>query len=165
MSVNLPLYRFLDLNGDGTGAKDVALNHAAAQTPIFIKPPAGVVYVLSRMMVSIIAAGQVAAAKYGDLSALTNGIEVKLERDGDVLVDFTDGLPVKTNSDWGKLCFDVATSGVGPGDTYVLARWTFTKAGKPLYLDGDRDDRLVVYQHDNLAGLTEQTYQVQGYTK
>lgn len=160
-----PLYRYLDLNGDGTGAKDVALDHSGAQTPVFIKPAIGEVFVISRMLVAVIAVGQVAAAKYGDLVALTNGIEVQIERAGSLLHDLTDGEPVKTNADWGKLCYDVVSSGLGPGDTYMLVRWTFSRAGKPLFIDGDRDERLVVYQHDNLSTLGGHFFQIQGYCK
>ena len=160
-----PLYRYLDLNGDGTGAKDAALNHAAAKTPVFIKPGVGEVFVIERVLVGIIASGQVASGKYGDLAALTNGIEVQVERDGVLLHDLTDGEPVKTNADWGKLCYDVNTQAVGPGETTVLVRWTFGRAGKPLFLDGDREDRLVAYQHDNLSTLSGHFYNVQGICK
>jgi hypothetical protein len=160
------IYRYLDTVGDGSGVKDHAADYGDDDAaPVFIKPPESEVYVLSRVLISIVAAGQVAAAKFGDMSALINGIAIKMERGAVALLDLTDGLPIKTNSDWGRLCFDVSTQGTGPGDTYILARWTFLKAGKPLYLDGGRDDRLAFYLDDDFSDLTEMTFQVQGYSK
>jgi hypothetical protein len=163
---NGPLYRYLDTVGDGSGVKEHAVDYSGASaTKLLIKPPAGEVYVVERMLVAIVAAGQVLASKYGDQNALSNGLLVVVERDEDLLADLTDEVPIKTNSDWGRLCFDVLSSGVGPGDTYVLIRWTFGRAGKPIFLDGDRDDALVVLAHDTFAPLTSHTFMVQGHKR
>ena len=165
-SVPTPIYRFLDENGDGTGNKNANGDYSSTPTEFFIQPPPGQVFRIERMMILIRdSQNQFYTDRYGDVGVLGNGIEIKTLDDSGVLVNLTDDLPVKTNGEWGKFCYDaeVYPSTMGGTDTYLRARWTFSRAGYPLRLVGDNNERLAVILNDDLTGLIEHHFHVQGY--
>lgn len=163
------LFRYLDTNGDGTGTKSATGDYSGAATQFFIAPPAGWRYHVSRMMVQIAGVG-VDSGTYGGLAALTNGIAVQ-KRSGatTVVTDLTDGLPVKTNHHWSRLCYDVRLDEWGnPADIdYVQVRWTFSKTDGALRLDGDQSERLSVVLNDDMgdasAALSSHYFMVNGF--
>ncbi len=158
-----PLYRYLDTNGDGTGVKDSAVNHSGAAEYYYVAPPAGYCYVLHRILGFLGDASNPSADEYGNLgSALTNGIIPELKSKGTV-TDCSDGLPVKTNANWSRQCYDVELDRFGAGNDFLKFRWTFSKSGKPFYLYGDDGDYFGMRVNDNLSGLVGQFFQVQGY--
>ena len=165
--VPTPIYRYLDTNGDGTGTKNATGNYAAAATSFFIQPAPGEIFRIQRMIVSVHDEQKFKPEEYGNLSALTNGIFVRVSNNGTTL-DLTDGVPVKTNGGWGALCFDAElySAAAGNGD-YLRVRWTFAASGYPIRLVGDNNDRLEVVLNDdfnnNGNGLIDQYFQVQGY--
>jgi hypothetical protein len=75
-------------------------------------------------------------------AALTNGILVRIADSGDnVLLDFLDGVPIKTTADFARLAGGdigkvVTSAGVDPD--LVVARWSLFKAGfVPWMVEGD----------------------------
>jgi hypothetical protein len=156
-----PLYRFLDTVGDGSGTKNARGNYAIPKL-FKIMPPAGSIYKLRRMMVQIESSGSPDAGKYGDSIVLTNGIFVKIYKRGRPYIDLTDGLPIITNTNWGRVCYDVGESTYGQGTNYVSARWTFGKAGVFIQLDGDKQECFAVVLNDNFNALVSHTFMVQG---
>lgn len=155
------IYRFLDTNGDGSGSKD----HIGDMTATDIKFTADVDTVITRLIIYIEDGTGFKADLYGLLTALPNGWSLKVqdELDADV-IDLTDGVVVKTNSRIGAFCFDVDVKswGVGAGDEGLVARWTFEKAGSPLFIPAGYS--LVIEFNDNFTGLIHHTFQAQGYT-
>lgn len=117
---------------------------------------------LHRLLVSIEDAGGGTIQEYGNIgTALTNGIEVKLVNELDVVqYDLTDGLPIQTNGDWGSLCYDIDRKDWGNGNDFYQVRWTFSKSGVPLKLMTGW--RLVAYLNDNLTGLVGHFFMTQG---
>lgn len=154
--------RYLSDDGTVTGNKNANGNYAGAVEEFYIEPAAGESYTLTRMIVSFEDAGGMQAQEYGNIgSALTNGIEVKVVNEDDtVIMDLTDGVPVKTNSQWARLCYDVDVKSWGSGNDLCVVRWTFTKSGDAIYLE--EGQRLVVYLNDSLVGLISHYFLVQG---
>lgn len=156
--------RYLDTNGDGTGTKEV-LNANATPVEFYIQPPAGETYILTRMIVSMSDSGTMDSGGYGNngASPLTNGITVVVERKGSLFYSLTDpDYPVKTNGEWGALCYDVDPRDYGQGDEYINVRWTFAKSGEDVRLNGNKNDRLVVTASDTLSHLVTHKFLVQG---
>lgn len=155
--------RYLDTNGDGTGTKNFIGNHAA--TVAFLAPPAGQIFRVARLIVSIEDGTGIKAGLYGGLSALPNGITITQEDDGGELVDFCDGVPIKTNGQWGQLCFDVDLKSwsASPTEEMLLVRYTFLRAGQFVRLIGDNGGLLAVNLNDNFTGLLAHRFMAQGY--
>jgi len=162
-----PIYQYLATSTGGTNAVgDYSTGVGGSSGAIFaITPPAGTAYRIERMMIHIQDTGAFAAEKYGYMTALSNGIQVRVSGTTGVLHDLTDAKPVKTNAQWGRLCYDVRVDTWAAGDEYLSARWTFSKGGYPLRLDGDRSERLEVYLLDSTTGLNEHDFYVHGYVE
>jgi len=154
--------RYLCTNGDGTGTKSATGDYSGAEEIFFIQPAAGEIFLLERLIVYVVDVGAFDADKYGNDITLTNGIVLREKDDDGVIADITDGLPIKTNSHWARNCYDVAHYSYGTGNETLAARWTFSKAGSPIRLAGDENNRLEIVLHDKLDGLVEHTFLVQG---
>lgn len=156
------LRRFLDTNGDGSGTKNANGNYSSAEEIFYIQPPAHQNYLLYRMMAYVKDSGTFDSGSYGNGITLTNGIAVRVSDDSGVQHDLTDGVPVKTNPDWRQHCFDAEPSSYGLGDEALGVRWTFTRGGPPILLEGANGDRLEVVLHDDFSGLITHTFKVEG---
>ena len=168
--VPTPIYKFLTLDGDGV-TKNANGDYSATglgEKCFYIQPPAGQIYRITRMMILVRdVKNGFQPDHYGSIGELTAGIQVKVTGgiNQDVLIDLTDGLPVNTNGNWGKFCFDaeILQSELGTDDSYLRARWTFERSGYPIRLVGDNSERLGVFLNDDLSGLVEHHFHVQGY--
>lgn len=157
------LYRYLDTNGDGTGTKNANGDYSGGEEIFYIAPPAGQTYELERMLIYVQDTGTFDAAKYGNGATLTTGIVVRVANDAGTLLDLTDGEPVKTNTHWGRQCYDVEVKAWGTGDEVMVVRWTFAKSGRPIRLHAG--ERLEVVLNDALDVLVGHYFQVQGTRK
>jgi hypothetical protein len=160
------LYRYLDTVGNGSGTKNhIAATYAATQGIAKIAPEPGSVFKIHRMIVSLEDTSGMIAGGYGDIgSPLSEGITVKVgNRDG-VKLDLTDGVPIKTNSGWGRLCYDVDIKswGTTPTNELLVVRWTFSKSGAPIVLNGRKGEYLYVTFDDDLDELISHYFLVQG---
>ena len=164
MSAQIPfaaqVFRHLDTNGDGSGSPD---GNVAGGRTLFIQPPAGTVYLIHRMLIKVQDGGVWTADGFGSGNALATGIRVYLAQNGVEKLDLLDGQPVKTNGGWGGVCYDVELKTWGNGDSFLVVRWTFSKAGIPVMLDSRTQDQLVVALADDLSGLEELHFFVQGH--
>lgn len=157
------IYRYLDTNGDDTGDINAIGDYSSTPEVFYIQAPAGVKYELHRMIVAVEDGSGFRAERYGNLAAaLTNGITIQCLNDDGVTCNLTDNRPIKTNAQWGMLCYDVELKSWGAGDELLLARLTFEKAGEPLIIDGDMSGRLEVQLNDDFTGLVEQHFMIQG---
>jgi hypothetical protein len=159
------LFRYLDTVGDGSGTKNANGDYSSAEEQFFITPPAGEIYQIDRMIVSIGDTNGFRSSYYGAITGnLVNGITVS-KRIGTTTIDLdmTDQVPVVSNATWARLCYDADLKTWGAGDELLVVRWTFTKTGGALRLIGDNEDRLTVVLNDDLRGLKEHYFQVQGY--
>ena len=156
------LARYLDTDGSGTGTK-TAIGNYSTPTIFYIQPPAGTIYRLSRMLPFVEDVGTFDSGSYGNGITLTNGITVRVQDDSGTLLDLTDGLPIKLNTHWARLCYDMAISKFGTGNEYLHARWTFAKSGQMVRLVGNNNERLEVVLNDDFSDLVSQYFMVQGY--
>ncbi|MGI9489088.1 MAG: hypothetical protein ACR2RF_25025 [Geminicoccaceae bacterium] len=157
------LYRFLDTTGDGTGTKNANVDGSSTAVTFRYNPGSGDRTEIARMIVHIEDAAPFSADEYGNLgAALTNGVLVQIRKyeDNATVIDLCDGLPVKSNSQWSRMCYDMDTDSFGAGNDHVKIRWTFAKSGSPLYIQDDEYFCIVV--QDNLTGLVEHYFMIQG---
>jgi len=157
-----PLFRFLDLNGDGSGVKNAIGNYATA-TPFFITPDAiEQRFIIHRVMTYIEDAETgITLATYGGDTALGTGIQLQVVRRYGQTFDLYDGSTVKSNADWARICYDVDISTFPAGNNYVHARWTFSRSGAPIVLN--YGDKLQFVMNDNLTALITHSFLIQGY--
>ena len=161
------LNRYLDTVGNGSGTKNLNGNYGGSGNGIFarIQAPAGQVYAIRRMLVKIRdGTAGLSADNYGAIAAgLSTGIEVQVRESDETTVvqDLTDGVPVQINADWARLCYDARPDDYGNGDNFILIRWSFFRAGSPIFLTPGR--MFGVSLSDDLSGLDAQFFLCQGF--
>jgi len=98
---------------------------------------------------------------WGSNGVLTNGIDLLVEVNGTIVnqLDF----PVKHNGDIATIAYDMQLHTFGTGDDILIARWSFSKMGQFLRLDGSTNDKLIVRINDNLLSVSKQTVNIQGF--
>jgi hypothetical protein len=156
------IYRFLDTNGNGTGTKNATGDYSVTPDDFFYTAPAGGAE-LHRLIIHIEDTVGVQAEEYGNLgAALTNGYSLKVFDSNSVeVLDITDGVPIKTNAQLGRLGYDVDVRTWGAGNEIIQARITFSRAGYPLFLPEGYQFKITF--NDNLSGLIEHYFMLQGY--
>ena len=65
--------------------------------------------------------------------------------------------------DWAKFCYDVDHENFGLGNEFLNVRWTFSKSGTYIQLNGENNDKLEIVVNDDLSGLVNHRFLVQGY--
>lgn len=158
------IQRFLDTNGDGTGDVNANGNYSGAEEIFYIQPPPGEVFYIYRMMVAIRDSGGIRFEEYGNIATgLTNGVSIRVQDDSGTKLSLTDAVPILNNAAWGYHSYDVSIASAGSGDDFVSVRWTFARSGQVIRLDGDLNQRFEVVLNDNLTGLIEHRFKVNGY--
>ena len=115
-----------------------------------IKPAAGEILKCNRMIITIEDNGSIDSGGYGNnASPLTNGITVESRIAGEPVRLLTAQEPIKRTADWNSLCYDGAPVNFGAGNEFYVARWTFTRDGKPIILR--EGDEIVVILNDNFG--------------
>lgn len=167
----LPLLQYLSTNGDGTGTTNAIGNYTTPDV-FYIEPPAAQDYLVKRIIVQVSDAS-IKAGDYGALTALTNGVRVQAVLDS-TTINLDGGVAIKTNANWGSICYDVDQKSwaATPTEQSLLVRFSFFKfvhdAAAPanmnggILLQGHRDDQLKVTLSDNLTGLSIHRFMVQG---
>jgi len=126
----------------------------------FVAPDQGDVWYISRILFSMVHSTAGDLGLFGNLSALTNGLVMRVRIDG-VYYTFTNW---KTNADIKSDMFDVAfdaRSG-GQGSFGTSGRGTFKETGSVIRLDGDTNDTFEIYIQDNITALGFFTIKAQG---
>lgn len=156
-----PINAYLRESG---GSGDMTVD--GSETPVtFFYENADRVLSVHRMLGLIQDVGAFAAAGYGALSALSNGIGFDYVKETGERIDLLAGRPIVTNAGWGAMCYDVQylEFGNGSSDNYILVRWTFTNSGTEIVLDDG--DRLEMIINDDLSGLVHHRWQIQGHVR
>ena len=160
MAVTKIISQLLDTNGDGTGTTNAKVD--GSSTPVVFKFAPTRNCRIHRMMVFVEDAGAVVAANYGAVAGpLTNGIIVTHTDDSGTVTNLHGQVAITNNADWARLCYDVTYSGFAAGNDFVHVRWTFDKTGIPLIMESG--DTLKVTVRDNLTGLVEHYFHIQGH--
>jgi hypothetical protein len=98
--------------------------------------------------------------KFGSLTALSNGIVVRIVRAGGATQTLTNGLPITNNGRFAAHCYDWVFLNVGSGDNAAAVRWTLGKSGAPSVLY--EGDYLEVFVNDDLSTMTLFTCKLDG---
>ena len=161
MATGQPFFQFLDDVGDGTGAIDATGDYSLTPEEFLITAPPGRRYQISRMITTIVDTNGFQASEYGNLGgALTNGISFQVRRGSELQYDLTAQERIRTNSKWASYCYDAQLLTWGAGNEHLAVRWTFLNTGQ--YIDLRPGFSLVATFNDNLTGLIEHKFQVQG---
>jgi hypothetical protein len=158
--------RFLDTVGDGSGLYQATGNYLSAAEDFKIVPASNEVITLERMIVSVSDTVGMDADFYGNNLTLVNGIKVEVRDGSGLIFSLTDPQhPVFTNAGWAHYCYDASMLTWGTGNENLVVRWTFSKSGAPVVLRGIRGEYLTVTVNDNLTGLDEHQFLVQGLSR
>jgi hypothetical protein len=156
------IFRVLDTVGDGTGVTNAIGDYSSTETSFRITDPDKHFYI-TRMLVQIEDSGSFATSGYGALAGLTNGIHVHVSDANEVVDnDLTDQLPIKSNNDWARVCYDLKLENWASGNSAVHARWTFTNAGHPIRVEKNHHFEVVL--NDNFTGLVSHYFFAQGFS-
>jgi len=158
----VPIFRYLDTVGDGSGTKNAVGNYATTPQTFQIVVPAGKGYTIESMTIHLSGATNFQILGYGSINAgLTNGVVLQAVVGG-VTLNFDDGAPFKTNDDLGHISANVNhVTYSGTGDSLVV-QFQVSDYGVPLTLNPG--DSLQVVLHDNFTGLSSQHFIVKGYS-
>ncbi len=140
---------------DGSGT-----NTLISPFDFYLAPADGDTFFVDKLMMSMRDTA-INADDYGAVTALTNGVTVKVFQGSTEVEDLTDSVAVKTSGEWAK----VAESDIyawGAGDVYLGAGWSFSE---PIRLDGSQGEKLVVTCHDDLSGLVDHYFFASGTRK
>ena len=161
-SLRTPFYQFFDTIGDGSGSSLQNVDGSVSEVSFKITPPSDKVYGIARVIFSLKDSGSMDSGGWGNrANPLVNGIKVIWHRAGQA-IDLTK-TPIRSHIDIAAICYDINHNEWGQGDEFVVARFTFTKAGQFLELDGSQGDYLELLVRDDLTYLVEQKLSCQGY--
>ena len=151
-------------NADGESSVNKNYGSAAVSaTGIFFYSASTVAYI-HRMLIYIYDTKGMEVEEYGNLgAALSTGLSLTVwnSAGGSAELDMMDGRPVTTNGEWSGLCYDVdLKSWTNTSNEVVAGRWSFDKAGEPLYLTAKQQLRLTAV--DDLSGLIDHRFMIQG---
>lgn len=136
----MPIPRFVTVFAGSAGNDDTynANGAHAAQTDYYITPPAGEVWDISRMLVSVYDTKGLEPEGYTAAGALAQPLNLILSKYNDVgtLVETVlTAEGITQLHQWGHYCFDVEIkSWTNTTNEACLARWTFSKSGQPIRL-------------------------------
>jgi hypothetical protein len=140
---------------------NMAVSGSLASPQIFeIDPPDGNIWQFTRILLSITDQTAMDDAKFGGITALTNGVSLRATTEAGRTVIFANW---KSNQDMKMDMYDVDYSTKAPSGFFGLnGRWTFTKAEVVAELDGDASpvQKLEVLIQDDLTGLD--TFKMRG---
>ena len=125
-----------------------------------IDPPTGTIWQFTRLLISITSTTAMDDAKFGGISALTNGVSLRATTSAGRTVVFANW---KANSDMILDMYNIEYSAKAPaGSNGLKGRWTFTEAEVVAELDGDASpiQKLEVLIQDTLTGNT--TFYIRG---
>ena len=159
------LFQFLSTNGDGTGVTNINGDYSGGNTTNFaITASPGRVYQIERMVVTITdSTSNFQRASYGAIGGgLSTGLYFGVWDSLGNQIKAITTQTIKSNSDWANYCYDTSVNVWSGGEESLHARWTFSKSGSPIFLDGDAGEYLGLIVEDDLTGLDTHYFQVQG---
>lgn len=147
------------------GVTQVEANFNATEdnsvTPVdyYIQPAPGLIYEIHRIMVRVKATQNISSDEYTNGGPLSTGIIYQLERNG-VKSNVTP-IPVRSIGDYSSYAGVDVHPLENPSKSWII-RFSFFKAGAPIYLKGDSQDKLMATLNDDFTSLDFHTGLVQG---
>jgi|GEM_PF-2180229 len=150
---------------DGLGTTISAVGDFSAGPKDFAWGPAvGKDARVTRLIV-FVADSAINADDYGAVSgaSISVGVGAHLESASGTTQAVLTPVPVQSNGEWSALCHDAESRAWGAGNAFLSVRWTFERAGNPIRLIGDDEARIVFTLRDDLDGLVDHRFMLQGY--
>lgn len=138
------------------------MNVNGSVTPVIFKytVPADKAFLLTRLNL-VIEDNSVDPSNFGGIAELTTGVEIVVHNTAhDVLADFTDGFPIKTNKEFGIMAGTDSVIQTGVGDDALLVRFSMNKAGAIMILEAG--DHVEMTINDDLSSVSKFYGMVQG---
>ncbi len=153
--------RKLDTVGDGSGTTNMAVDGDPTPVIFKIKPAAGQIFQVSRLIIYISDNSSFDSGGWGALggSPLTNGCIIKKIQNG-VTYEVE---PLTSNGQLAALMYDTSHESYGSGAEFLVGRLTFTKFGGEIRLKGDNGDELQFVIQDDIDALVEQYVHAEGW--
>lgn len=138
---------------------NTAAGTLASPVSYILKPPPSTFWYISRIILNITDQSPMDDAKFGGITALTNGVVFRYVNG---LTGATSKFTVwQSNSDIFLDMYDLTYSTKAPSGFYGLsARGTFTRVGVEVPLNGNNGDYLEILVQDDLSGLD--TFKING---
>lgn len=138
-------------------------NYSVATCSFYLKPPKNYLYEIYRVCILVRDNIPMNSEKYISSGPLTNGILVLAGSDNSPFVGKVTEIPIKRISDFASYVgVDVTPMDYVNNPNSFAVRWTFTKGGGPLWLNGDDGDRVEIILNDNFSSLIGHTALYQG---
>lgn len=168
----MPKYMSTRLQNGTTS--DATGNYSSSEENFVYQVPENGITAITRMIITIQdGSNDLFPDEYGGMSALTNGITVKIKdkNDNDVYYLVSNTVTgqsvgsspekIKTNQDWASVCYDFSRL-LHSGSSADMGqfRWTFARSGSPIILEDQ--EKFCVTCNDNLTGLTNHFFTIQG---
>jgi hypothetical protein len=156
-------FSLLDEAGDAVNSAGTFGGTVDSHQAFLVKPSATQVFEIARMNGKAADAAVPALDGLLGVTRLTNGIRVAVYNSSGLVQHLTP-TPIKGWNDWSLATGGADAPIVDITNTKIESgfRWTFTKYGPPLTLNGADGDFLVVYSLDDLDGLSALQMAVQG---
>jgi len=140
------------------GSDEINVDGDPTPVSFTAEPPANKNIIVYRLIL-VMEDASMSWVKFAGISALANGVLIKVTEDGVERTITTD--PIKTNRDFVWNCYDVQ---IDNATTSVLRmRWTFSKAGTVLVLKDSYGDNFKVTVQDDLTNVSYFKATIQGY--
>jgi len=162
IEINIPLdYSYTTLGA--CAILNVDFNRDGSTTPIIhqVGPKPGTKWHIYRINIAMVLSTAGDDGKFGNISALTNGMYFRKEANGDSKNYFI----AKDNSDFRLEGYDIAypvRSG-GGGDYGMASRISNIKSGVAINLDGDHTELFKIVNRDDLTGIAKFRIKIQGH--
>lgn len=123
-----------------------------------VHPPAGAVWQITRIMISLTDGSAMDDGKFGGITALTNGVLLRNES-----IACKNLTLWKSNGDLALDMYDVTYTTKAPsGENGLRGRWTFTRGEFVVELDGDLGHSLDFYVQDDITANSSLVINAQG---
>lgn len=145
---------------DGTGTEQIVGDYSETPGSFYIQPPAGEIWIVRRFVAYLEDGAPFITTKFGDLTARTNGLKIRVRRAGS-WINWFNGETIKDNGD---LLKHLGWSGGSfPGQPAAFGLIAAGLDNIYLGLSGDDEDRLEVLAQDDFSGLVDHCYQALVY--
>lgn len=150
---------------NASGDVDAVTDYSGTPLQYYYEPASSKNVAITDLTVQITHGSEFADDKYGGLTALSPGIELKVLAGSNMsstALDLLDGAKITNNADWARIAerFEVADYGVTVGGRTLHARLHWSS---PIVLNGADSDRLAVIINGVCNALTDHSFFAQGF--
>lgn len=158
-----PLAKFAHLSTN-SATTNATGDYSSAAVNFVLAPAQNETFYVYKLSILVEDATNFAKDNYGNLSTLTNGVTIKLNRRNGKSTTLTP-IAIKTNGQWGQYSQAELKINFTSGGEALTVGMNFEEVGGPLLLDGNNGDNISIILNDNFTGLQTHTFFFQGIIK